>query len=65
MFANQRRGTAGLGSITGVALVALIWLLGASVMLKTYREGGSPSPQQVPSSCQVVCQAGVTDLKKG
>lgn len=65
MFANQRRGTAGLGSITGVALVALIWLLGATVMLKTYREGGSTASQQAPSSCQVVCQAAVTDLKKG
>lgn len=65
MFANQRRGSAGLGSITGVALVALLWLIGATLMLKTYREGGASALRQLPSSCEVVCQAPMTDLKKG
>lgn len=66
MFANQRRGTAGLGSITGVALVAILWAVGATLMLKTYREGGASAvQQQLPSSCEVVCQVPVPELKKG
>jgi hypothetical protein len=63
MFANQRRGTAGLGSITGVALVALLWLISATVMLKTYREGGAVA---APSgACELVCRVHPTELKKG
>jgi len=63
MFANQRRGSAGLGSITGVGLVMLLWIIGASVMLKTYREGGSRLT--LPSSCEVICQVPSADVKKG
>ena len=62
MFANQRRGSAGLGSITGVVLVALIWVIGATVMLKTYREGGA---SLLPSSCAAVCQSVSSAVKKG
>lgn len=51
MFANQR-GSAGLGSIIGVAAVAALYLASAGLMLKTYREGGSPKGENV---CQVAC----------
>ena len=54
MFANQRRGTAGLGSITAVALVAIGWLVGTGVMVEAYRDGVA---SVVPAQCQRVCQA--------
>ncbi len=54
MFANQRRGTAGLGSLAGVAAVLVAWLIGTGVMLKTYREGGA-SLLPANGTCQVVC----------
>ena len=54
MFANQRRGTAGLGSIAAVAAVLVGWLIGAGVMLKSYREGGA-SVLPANGTCQVVC----------
>jgi hypothetical protein len=63
MFANQRRGTAGLGSITAVALVAVAWLIGTGVMIKTYREGPA-SLMPADGTCEVVCQ-GAAKLKKG
>ncbi len=54
MFANQRRGTAGLGSIAGVAAVLVAWLIGTGVMLETYRQGGA-SLLPANGTCQVVC----------
>jgi hypothetical protein len=57
MFANQR-GTAGFGSIVGVALVMALSLFGTIMLLKVYREGGA---SQLPDNgtCQVVCANGV------
>ena len=54
MFANQRRGTACLGSIAGVAAVLVAWLIGTGVMLETYRQGGASS-LPANGTCQVVC----------
>jgi hypothetical protein len=54
MFANQRRGTAGLGSIGAVALVLVGWLVATGVFVKVYQEGGTPSFIESPN-CQVVC----------
>lgn len=66
MFANQRRGTAGLGSISGVALVMVAWLISTGVMVKVYRDGGV-SGASLPnnSNCELVCQVPVVKLKKG
>lgn len=55
MFANQRRGTVGLGSITAVAAIMAAWIIGTGVMVKSYREGGT-SHLPAGSTCQVVCQ---------
>lgn len=58
MFANQRRGSAGLGSIGAVAAVMVLWLISTGVLVKSYREGGlSRLPEG--STCQMVCQGGV------
>jgi hypothetical protein len=53
MFKNQR-GTAGLGSIVGVAVVMALSILGTGLMVKVYRDGGA---SQLPGNgtCQVVC----------
>lgn len=59
MFANQRRGTAGLGSIGGVAAVLVAWLITTGVMVKTYSEGGSLPSMPDGSTCKLVCQPGV------
>ncbi|MFZ5443758.1 MAG: hypothetical protein ACOZQL_27380 [Myxococcota bacterium] len=56
MFTNQRRGTAGLGSITAVALVLAGWLVSTGIFMKVYRDGGlSKMPEG--GTCQVVCQS--------
>lgn len=54
MFTNQRRGTAGLGSIGAVALVLAGWLLTTGFLVKVYREGGA-SRLPEGGTCQVVC----------
>ena len=56
MFQNQRRGMAGLGSIGGVAMVMVAWLLSTGVMVKAWREGAI-SRAPAGTSCQVVCEA--------
>jgi hypothetical protein len=56
MFQNQRRGTAGLGSIGGVALVMVAWLISTGVLVKAYREG-PVYRAPVGTSCELVCQA--------
>jgi hypothetical protein len=53
MFANQRRGSAGMESIVAVALVLLGWIAATGLLLKTYREGGVDSLQD---RCEVVCR---------
>jgi len=53
MFANQR-GSAGLGSIVGVALVMLLSILGTGLMVKVYRDGNG-TQHWGNGSCQVVC----------
>lgn len=50
MFTNQR-GSAGLGSIIGVAALVALYLASAGVLWKAYREGGT----SVTSGCQVAC----------
>ncbi len=40
MFTNQR-GSAGLGSIIGVAALVALYLVSAGLLWKTYREGGT------------------------
>ncbi len=57
MFANQRRGSAGLGSIAAVALVMATWFVGTGVLVQVYRHGGVTL---MPSggTCQVVCHPG-------
>lgn len=57
MFANQRRGSAGLGSIGAVALVLAGWLITTGFLVKVYRDGGL---SQLPEggTCQVVCSSG-------
>lgn len=65
MFANQRRGTAGLGSLTGVALVLVAWLISTGVMIKVYQEGGTSTGWLAPdSNCELVCQVPAVKLKK-
>lgn len=54
MFASQRKES-GFISIGAVGVVLVAWLIGAGVMLKTYREGGA-SRFPADSTCQVVCQ---------
>jgi hypothetical protein len=54
MFANQRRGSAGLGSIGAVAAVIAVWLLSTGVMVKAWHEGGHSRVDG--GTCQVVCQ---------
>lgn len=53
MFKNQR-GSIGVGSIVGVALVMAMAIFGTSMMVKVYRDGGD-SQRFSGSSCQVVC----------
>ncbi len=55
MFANQRRGAVGLGSIGAVAAIMLAWVLGTGVLVKSYREGAAAT-LPADSTCQVVCQ---------
>lgn len=54
MFANQRRGSAGLGSIGAVAVVMVAWLISTGVLVKAYREGAA---SRIPSgsTCELVC----------
>lgn len=54
MFATQR-SESGFTSIGAVGVILVAWLIGAGVMLKTYREGGA-SRFPADSTCQVVCQ---------
>lgn len=62
MFANQR-GTTGLGSILGVALVMALSLFGTAMMVKVYRDGGA---SQLPeNSCTVVCPPGASKARPG
>ena len=56
MFANQRRGSAGLGSIGAVAAVMVAWLISTGVLVKVYREGAF-SKIPAGSTCELVCQA--------
>lgn len=55
MFENERRKTAGLGSIAGVAVVLVLWLIGTGTLLKAYRTGGA---SQLPpgGTCELVCE---------
>lgn len=55
MFANQRRGSAGLGSIGAVAAVMVAWLVSTGVLVKAYREGAA-SRFPEGGTCQSVCQ---------
>lgn len=55
MFANQRRGTAGLGSIAAVGFIAIAWLFGTGLMMDTYRTGAASSAQPAAGTCAVVC----------
>lgn len=43
MFANQRRARSGQGTLAAVAAIIVLWLAGAGVFLKVYREGGAPA----------------------
>ena len=61
MFANQRRGSAGLGSIAAVAAVIAVWLLSTGVMVRSWHEGGHF--KGAGATCQLVCQT--TELLKG
>jgi hypothetical protein len=61
MFANQRRGSAGLGSIGAVAAVIAIWLLSTGVMVRSWHEGGHLKG----ATCQVVCQTSTAIKAKG
>ena len=54
MFANERRGSAGLGSIGAVAAVMVAWVISTGVLYKSFREGGL-SRLPANSTCQVVC----------
>lgn len=54
MFAMQRRDN-GFVTLGAVALVLVAWLVGAGVMLKTYRDGAA-SRLPSDSTCHVVCQ---------
>jgi hypothetical protein len=61
MFSNQRRGSSGLGSIIGVALVLAGFLGSAGLLAKVYRDGGV---LQGAAGCELVCnQAGSTVVK--
>ena len=62
MFEYERRKTAGLGSIGGVALVLVLWLIGIGTLLKVYQAGGS---SQLPpdGTCELGCQQGSTKAK--
>ena len=51
MFTNQR-GSAGLGSIIGVAALIALYLASAGLLWKSYREGGT----RENSGCQVACR---------
>jgi hypothetical protein len=53
MFANQRRGSTGMGSILAVALVLAGWIAGTGLLVKTYSEGGRTEAQD---RCEVVCR---------
>jgi|GEM_PF-3914111 hypothetical protein len=59
MFANQRRGSAGLGSIGAVALVMVGWLVSTGLLVKVYRDGGASSGMTQGGTCQIVCAGGV------
>ena len=54
MFTNQRRGTAGLGSIGAVAAVMVAWLISTGVLVKAYREGAT-SRMPAGTTCELVC----------
>jgi hypothetical protein len=53
MFANQRRGSAGLGAIVAVGIVVASWLVGTGLLVKAYRDGGTDS---LRSQCELVCR---------
>jgi hypothetical protein len=54
MFSNQR-GSAGFGSIVGVALVMALSILGTGLMVKVYRDGGASQLRDANPTCRVVC----------
>lgn len=54
MFANQRRGSAGLGAIVGVGLVLLGWLASTGLLVKVYSDGGLT---RGGAPCEVVCRS--------
>ena len=58
MFANQKRGVVGLGSIVAVAAIMVGSIVGTGVMVKSYREGGASS-LPAGTSCQVICHGQV------
>jgi hypothetical protein len=60
MFSNQRRGSAGLGGIVGVALVVLGFLGSTGLLVKTYRDGGV---NRTPAGCEVVCRQAAGTVK--
>lgn len=55
MFANQTRAPVGHGSLAVVAAIIVVWLAGAGLFLKVYREGGAQPHLDVGSSCRLVC----------
>ena len=57
MFANQRRGSTGMGSLVAVAVVLVAWLAGTGLLVKVYQQGGSES---LPDRCEVVCRGGAS-----
>ena len=63
MFANQRRGSAGLGSIAAVAAVIVVWLLSTGVMVRSWQEGGHF--KDPGTTCQLVCQTAQVLKGKG
>ena len=55
MFANHGRGSAGLGAIVAVGIVAIAWLAGTGLLVKVYSDGGARS---LESQCELVCRGG-------
>lgn len=51
MFTTNQRGTAGLGTIIGIAALIALYFAGAGLLWKTYREGGNATG----TDCQLVC----------
>lgn len=53
MFANVR-SSRGFTSIGAVAMVMAVWLMGAGMMVKVYKEGGA-SKAPSATGCELVC----------